>query len=285
MPEQQRGASRTALGVAAIRAAHQRIDGEPKLLEDRISEKLVDRETLERTIARAAAPEALALRVRVLLRSRFAEERLEAAVRRGVRQFVCLGAGFDTFAYRQPDWAHSLRLYEVDHAASQSAKRAHLAEAGIAPPPNLEYVAIDFESVSLRDGLKASSLDFAQPAFFSCLGVFVYLSRAAVDEIFALVADFPLGSEIAFTFASGQALESETARRVDAAGEPWRTFLDPAELSRDLERLGYAPLELLDLAETGRRFFNGRTDLLQLPPRTGIGAAIVRPRHEVHLQP
>lgn len=278
MPAQQRSASRTALGVAALRAAHQRIDGEPKLLDDRISEKLVDRETLERTIERAAVPEALALRVRVLLRSRFTEERLEAAVRRGVRQFVCLGAGFDTFAYRQPDWAHSLRLYEVDHGGSQSAKRASLDEAGIVRPHNLEYVAIDFESVSLRDGLKASSLDFTQPTFFSCLGVLVYLSRAAVDEIFTLVADFPPGSEIAFTFATGQAMNSEAARRVENMGEPWRTHLEVAALSRDLARLGYGPLEMLDLAEAGRRFFRERTDLLQPPPRAGIAAAIVRPR-------
>jgi methyltransferase (TIGR00027 family) len=97
------------------------------------------------------------------------EERMREAVQRGVRQSVILGAGFDTFAYRQPDWARGLRIYEVDHRGTQREKRQRLERAGIPIPGNLEFVAVDFESVSLCEGLRGSSLDFSQPTFFSCL--------------------------------------------------------------------------------------------------------------------
>jgi methyltransferase (TIGR00027 family) len=170
---------------------HQAVDGEPKILDDPIAALLLDddeRRTIEAQPGRAREPDVIALRSRVVLRSRFAEERLADAVRRGVCQCVSLGAGFDTFAYRQPDWARRLRIYEVDHHGTQAEKRRRLQKAGIPIPPNLEFVAIDFESVSLPDGLRASSLDFSQPTFFSCLGVLVYLTLDAVNAIFELVA-------------------------------------------------------------------------------------------------
>ena len=80
-----------------------------------------------------------------------------------------LGAGFDTFPYRQPQWARALRIYEVDHRATQEEKRQRLQSAGIPMPANLEFVAIDFESVSLREGLQSSTLNFTDPAFFRAL--------------------------------------------------------------------------------------------------------------------
>ena len=274
----ERAASKTALGVTAVRVVHQLVDGEPKILADPIAPRLLSGDAvrlLEEHIGRAQDPEARALRARVVLRSRFAEDRLKAAVLRGVRQCVMLGAGFDTFAYRQPDWARALRLYEVDHAATHAEKRDRLSAAGVVLPPNLEFVAIDFEKVSLDEGLRASSLDFGRPAFFSCLGVFVYLSREAVDAVFRLVASFPAGSEIAFTFASRQAERSALAHRVQRAGEPWRTFLDAAGLQRDLPALGFREVSIHDPAQAERIYFRGRDDGLAAPATAGVAAAIV----------
>jgi methyltransferase (TIGR00027 family) len=145
-PEPPRNASRTALSVALLRAIHQTLDGEPKILDDPISRLVLDKDwlpALEADPGPANAPMAIGVRSHVVLRSRYAEDRLAEAVRRGVRQCVVLGAGFDTFAYRQPDWARSLRIYEVDHRATQEEKCRRLEKAGIAIPENLEFVAID----------------------------------------------------------------------------------------------------------------------------------------------
>ncbi|MGA7448329.1 MAG: class I SAM-dependent methyltransferase [Terriglobales bacterium] len=141
----ERNSSRTALGVAALRAAHQLLDGEPKILDDRIAARLLNPDALQQmqsNSARALEPLTQGLRSHVILRSRYAEERMAQAAERGVRQCVILGAGFDTFAYRQPEWSRALRIYEVDHRATQEEKRQRLQSAGIAIPSNLEFVVL-----------------------------------------------------------------------------------------------------------------------------------------------
>jgi methyltransferase (TIGR00027 family) len=278
-PRSERPASRTALGVAALRATHQLFDDEPKILADPISGRLVGPaalETLRGQLTELAGEARRSLRAQVLLRSRFAEDRLADAVRRGVRQAVVLGAGLDTFAYRQPDWAGALRLFEVDHPASQADKRRRLAQAAVPIPANLDYVAIDFERVSLAEGLRASVLDFASPAFFTCLGVMVYLEAAAVDAIFALVAGFPAGSEIVFTFSQPGAAGSPTALRAAQAGEPWRSHVTPDTLRARLDSLGFSRLDILDQAAARAAYFREpRRDGLAPPARASIAAAMV----------
>jgi methyltransferase (TIGR00027 family) len=276
----QRKASRTALNVAMLRAVHQTLDGQPKILDDPIAAVLLDDEFDQQITAyhdRAREPWIMELRSQVVLRSRFAEDRLADAVRRGARQCVILGAGFDTFAYRQPDWARTLRIFEVDHHGTQAEKRRRLARGGISPPTNLEYVAIDFETTSLREGLQRSSLDFAMPTFFSCLGVLVYLTRDAVDAIFELVAGFPQGSEIAFTFSTPDRAVSNLADRVSSLGEPWQTHFNPGEIIRNLAALGFQEISMLNTGEAERTLFQGRGDGLHAPRRGGMAAAVVGP--------
>ena len=140
----ERGSSSTAMRVAELRAAHLLMDGEPKILDDRIVLRLLDPDTIEKIRRHGEelnAPWLLGMRSHVLLRSRYAEDRLEEAVNRGVDQFVILGAGYDTFAYRQPPWTSGLKIFEVDHPASQRAKRERLKAAGIETPSNLAFVS------------------------------------------------------------------------------------------------------------------------------------------------
>jgi methyltransferase (TIGR00027 family) len=278
--EPQRSASKTALGVAMTRAFHQLLDGEPKILDDPIAALLFGDE-LRRLIAGRAGqlpdPGLAGLRAHVVLRSRFTEDRLAEAVRRGVRQYVILGAGFDSFAFRQPDWARNRRIVEVDHPGTQAEKRRRLAQAGLSAPSNHEFVAIDFETTSLREGLLASGLDFSQPTFFSCLGVMIYLTREAVDAIFALVAAFPAGSEIAFTYSTRDRAFSRLAERVSAMGEPFQTHFDPEQLRQDLHDLAFSEVTFLSLDEADRMYFQGRDDGLRPPLRAGIAAAVVGP--------
>jgi len=280
-----RDSSNTAVGVAWLRAAHQILDDAPRILDDPAIVTLLGPET-ESNVRRAATqyahPAARALRAHVVTRTRYAEERLEQAVRRGIAQYVVLGAGLDTFAYRQPTWATALHVFEVDQPATQRTKRELLDAAKIALPRNLTFVSIDFERESLRAGLSRGGVRADDPTFFSWLGVTMYLTREAIEAVFRAVAVFPRGSEIVFTFATPidaanprEAGRAALAARAAAAGEPWVTFFEPADLEADLTRLGYSEVRFLGVEETSARYFEGRTDGLGAPRHVSIAAATV----------
>ncbi len=136
-----------------LRAVHRIIDREPWVVDDEPSDRLfggIARAMLAADPERASGPRANALRGHVLVRSAFAEARLRAAVERGVRAYVVLGAGYDTFAYRQPAWMRGVRIFEVDAPATQAEKRERLRAAGIAVPANVAYVPVDFETIRCR---------------------------------------------------------------------------------------------------------------------------------------
>jgi len=265
-----------------VRAAHMVLDGEPKILNDPTVLQLLGAAALERIRAVSGTLEsrtALGLRAHVVLRSRFAEDRLAEAVKRGVTQYVILGAGGDTFAYRQPDWARSIRIFEVDHLASQEDKRQRLGAAGIDVPPNLRYAAINFETTTLRDGLVAAGVDFVAPTFFSWLGVTMYLTEAAIDAVLKTVAAFGRGSEIVFTYARRESTERDPANGPSlaeiaaAAGEPWLSYFDADELERKLQSFGFSNIYFLTAADARARYFADRTDNLQSPRHPSIVSA------------
>jgi methyltransferase (TIGR00027 family) len=272
-----RGPSKTALGVAALRAAHRLIDGAPKILDDTIAERLIDGERFRALMASGEgvhAPERVTLRVRVLLRSRFAEECLEAAVASGVRQFVELGAGYATFAYRAPAWAHGLRIFEVDDPVTQADKRTRLERAGIAIPPGLTFVPIDFENTPLPDALAAHGFDANARAFFSWLGVIPYLTRGAVETVLRFAGSRPKGSAIAFSFATPAALGGTTLQRVAELGEPWQTILTNDEVRDLCVQCGFSTVTFLDSQRAGG-YMGERDDGLALPPVLPIACAFV----------
>ncbi|HEY7232905.1 MAG TPA: class I SAM-dependent methyltransferase [Gemmatimonadaceae bacterium] len=279
-----RKSSRTAIGVAALRAAHQLIDAEPRVLDDAVILRLIGIETLD-TIRedreRYQTPGALALRAHVVMRSRYAEDRLAQAVARGVTQYVILGAGLDTFAYRQPAWAHALRIVEIDRAPMQREKRERLSLAQVFIPDNVTFGSIDFESERLADALLRYGVDPKQPTFFSWLGVTMYLTESAVTEVLRVVAGFPRESEIVFTFArkgSDGAVDEGSARLAElaaAAGEPWVTYFDPREMPGRLRALGFSAVELFDPEEAAKRYFSERKDHLPPPRRSSIVSAVV----------
>ncbi len=132
-------------------------------------------------------------------RSRYAEDRLQKAVQAGVTQYVVLGAGLDTFAYRNP-FGH-LRVFEVDFPATQQWKRGMLEEAAIATPANLTFVPLDFEHHTLSEGLRAAQFDSTRAAFFSWLGVVPYLTREAFRSTLRAIAELPAGTAVSFDYA------------------------------------------------------------------------------------
>lgn len=276
-------ASRTAERVAALRAAHPLLDRPPYLLDDPVAIALLDPAAvslLRSTPERLETPGARTLRSHVLLRSRVAEDRLREATARGVRQYVVLGAGFDTFAYRQPEWAHALTITEIDQPATQSVKLARLASAAIAVPTNVVHGAIDFEREPLADGLRRIGVRTDEPIFFAWLGVIMYLTDAAVGATFRAIAALPAGSEVVFTFA----LPATDVARFDgtetlsasaaALGEPWLSFHEPETLGPRLTRMGFSDVEFFS-PDALAKYYEERTDELPRPKRVSIGAARV----------
>ncbi len=276
-----RGATRTGVAVTMLRAAHQLIDGEPRILDDPVAALLLGDDAVTRILdAREdlMRPELVALRSHVVLRSRYAEDHLREAVARGITQYVILGAGFDSFAYRQPEWARGITIFEVDHAESQRAKRDALASAAITPPSNVIYAVADFAQQSLRDVLALAGFDFSRPALFSCLGVLVYLETTAVQELFAFVGSLPRTTELVFTFTAPEADGSAVgtlAERAAALGEPWLSRLTAAQVDAMLRAAGFSHVEFPAIDDIARRYYRNRTDSLLPPRRTSIGCAIV----------
>jgi methyltransferase (TIGR00027 family) len=267
--------SLTAQRVAFSRAAHQLLDAAPLVLEDPVALPLLGRDSASQVRAQRLAlqtPPARALRAFLVARSRIAEDALAAAVAAGVRQYVVLGAGLDTFAYRNPFAAEALTVFEVDHPATQAWKQSLLQQAQIHVPAAVRYVATDFEQQSLAQQLAAASFDNNRPAWVSWLGVSMYLTPHAVAETLSFIASLPPGSGVVFDYAVPPAAVSAPQRiayrarllRVAAAGEPWRSLYRPHELAALLEQLGLRKHQDLGHEELNARFFSGRSDGLTL---------------------
>jgi len=245
-------ASRTAYSAAQYRAAHQIAEG-GRIFADPLAARILGGET-----AVDNAPGRRAMRLFVAARTAFAEQALAEAVARGTRELVVLGAGLDTFAYRNP--YPGLRVVEVDHADTQAWKRERLAEARIAVPETLRYVALDLETETLADRLTV-----AERTFFLWLGVVPYLTRAGFDETLGFIAAVDR-AEVVFDYAmppsemppERRAAFEARAARVASLGEPWQTFFRPAELPEILH--DFADLEDLGPAQLAARYF-GRPDV------------------------
>jgi methyltransferase (TIGR00027 family) len=256
-----------------MRALHQTMDDDPKILADPIAPRLIDaNDKDQRWLAPLVNhPFAKQWRAGFALRSRYSEDCLAGGMERGLKQYVILGAGLDTFAYRQPPWVGALHIFEVDHPITQEWKRDRLAAADIAIPSNLTFVPIDFESDSLPDAL--GSAGFASDAATLCswMGVTQYLSTDALDATLGFLLSLPRSSEIVFSFilpqealsgveAKAMTIAADTAA---AAGEPFLTRLDPDELGVKLRSMGFSRVIHLAPEEAHERYFRNRRDGLK----------------------
>lgn len=273
-------ASRTALATAWLRAAHQLLDAPPLVLDDPVAVPLLGPDAPQRIHAmeeRMRQPPAAMLRAHMVLRARYAEDRLAQAVQRGVAQFVLLGAGLDTFALRQPPWAHSLRIIEIDHPATQAHKRRLIDEAGLAVPGNTLFADVDFERESLAQGLARHGITPQLPTFFSWLGVTMYLQEAAIDAVLRTCAGFAPGSEMVLTFLQPPDGSPESARLADlvaSVGEPFVSTFAPDALRDKLLATGWTETGFLDVEQSRSRYFDQRPADLPVPQSTALAYAL-----------
>ncbi len=268
--------SRTARRVAIRRAAHQLLD-HPRVLDDPLALRIIGSEAEEALRSNPKEDHAFsrAFRAFMAARSRYAEDELAGAVGRGVTQYVVLGAGLDTFAYRNPH--PGLQVFELDHPATQAWKREQLQAAEIAIPPSLTFVPIDFERQTLAEGLLQAGFDSSVATFFSWLGVTPYLTREACIITLSFIAKMSAGSGVVFDFAvdpallnpgQRQALDALSAR-VARYGEPFQLFFDPEKLQDELRGMGFHRTEFLRGKELNARYFKDRADGLLV--RGGLG--------------
>jgi methyltransferase (TIGR00027 family) len=276
--------SRTAIHVAACRAAHLRFDPPPHLLEDRIAERLIggEAEELIASYADGASWVLLENRLFIPFRARFGEDLVARAYRAGVRQLVVLGAGLDSFALRRPAPLAELRVFEVDHPATQAWKRERMRESGLAVPGHLCFTPCDFETTSVSAALAHTSFRRGEPAVVTWMGVVYYLSREAVSRTLAeLAVLLAPGSAVVldyqFPFETLPQRYRDLSERMGAfltrAGEPQVNRYLPGELSDALLAAGFARAELPARDELERRYFAPLASPIPMAERFGIAVA------------
>lgn len=243
----------TALTAAAARAAHLSVDAPPYIFTDSVAAALLG-DRAEELIGyhrdHASHPVLSAARAQVTCRSRYTEDNLARAAAGGVRQYLILGAGLDSFGYRS-GLASQVRVFEVDHPATQQWKRQALAAARIPVPRTVTFVPADLATTSLSDVLPGSGFDPAQPALVSWLGVTMYLSRDAISRVLAAVSALAPGTELIADYmlpagmrdAAGNSYVELVGPVAAQRGEPWLTFLTPGEASALLAGHGIEPAE------------------------------------------
>lgn len=278
-------ASRTLLRTAIRRAQHQMID-RPLILDDPVVAHLVPEASEPGILLEPGdGGESLAALHRALfaMRSRFTEDRLAQAATRGVSQYVMIGAGLDTFPWRQPAFAGEMRIFAVDHPASLNWVRRRLRERNFGRPTNLTHVPVELEEQSLAEQLAACGFDVHTASFCSLLGVSQYLSGAALGSVLSFVASLKPESELVMSFAppddelAGLDLDAtvRSAARTTELGEPWLTRLRKQELIEWLVRLGFGDVSHFSPEMAQDRYFSGRQDGLRAPRWEQMVAAIV----------
>jgi len=287
---QKKQTSLTALISAYARAYHSLHDS-PKIFDDHLAKELFigDEFTqMEENVANslgffnpelaASVPDketALAWVMQnmngpiTISRARYTEDNVETTIEQGIQEYVILGAGMDTFAFRRPELLEKIQVFEIDHPATQAFKQNRIKELGWEVPKNLHFIPIDFTKDNLADAIEKSSYDSQALSFFSWLGVTLYLTRDVVFNVLRTIADSaPTGSSIVFDYLDNDAFVPDKAAKrmsqmrqiLETAGEPLKGSFDPLTLGDELESLGLLLHENLSPEDIERRYFEERSD-------------------------
>lgn len=263
----------TAVRVALWRALHLEVDQPPHVLEDAIGLKLAapDAGWQKRP---DMSPFTKPFRASILARARFIEDLVQEQTARGVRQYVILGAGLDTFAQRRPEIASQLTIFEVDQPGPQAWKKQRLIELGLDIPQWLQLVPVDFEAGdSWWHRLAEVGFKATQPTIVASTGVSMYLTKDAIAATLRQVASLAPGSTLAMSFLlpiemtapevrPGMERAAEGAR---AAGTPFISFFMPDEMLALAREAGFKQVQHVSANTLAERYFANRTDGLRPP--------------------
>ncbi len=218
-----------------------------------------------------------------LARARFCEDALQNAIQTGASQYVILGAGMDTFAYRNPELLSKIHVFEVDHPNTQDFKKQRVEDAGWTVPKNLHYVSMDFTTDNLAIELEKAGFDNRKLTFFSWLGVTYYLTKDQISRMLKTISSLtPQGSSIVFDYADENLFSSDVKRvqnmiaMANTSGEPMKSSFSYSELEKSLEDAGWLIYEHLTSNEIQERFFSNRKDYLHSFEHINYALAVVR---------
>ena len=269
--------------AAAARAAHLIVDGEPVIFADTVAEAMLGKRAEEFIAyhrAYGAHPVLAGARAQVTCRSRYTEDQLARAVRDGIGQYVILGAGLDTFAYRSP-LARRVRVFEVDHPATQEWKRR--VGPGPQVPGSVAFVPVDLAVESLGDGLRRVGFDFGAPAFVSWLGVTMYLDRSAIERTGSVIGGFAGGSELVVDYMlpaglrddAGDGYAEQVGQAAAERGEPWLSLFGPEGMAALLAGCGFGPARDVSQREMIPAGLWDRSDSLRPAELSHIAHAVI----------
>lgn len=296
----------TAVWAAAWRAYHHELDPEPRIFDDPCAHLFLsasDREAFENWCAdflrqldptlAALCPDRLALvyhalravpgSASVLARARYVEEVLSVSMDRGVRQYVIIGAGFDTFALRRPSLRERLQVFEIDLPATQDYKRDQMAKAGLSSPEHLHFTAANLEVESLASALSRVPYRPQALTFFAWPGVTMFLTPTAIfGTLRSIVSVAAPGSELVFDYITPERLKPEASQPAKlglgamwSLREPMITGLDPSLLGSELSNAGLRLVENLGPHEIQARYFSGRRDGFRAPEHNYFARAVL----------
>lgn len=277
--------SRTAIVAAINRAAHLFLDDDPKILCDDLAiclSGMPNEEAIRDFLGKVELEFSRQLgseigdgvwpgyRGFVVARNRYAEDELEKAIKHGTTQYVILGAGLDSFAFRRRDLKDALHIFEVDHPASQQWKKERILKCGLSIPHNLTFIPLDLQNQTLSEALRIGGYEADFPSFFSLLGVTQYLSESAVFEILQEVVRGASGTVIVFDYVLIDALLSEESQKIVSihkkygaeSGEPWLSQYHPVDLKDRVKKIGFVDVSDFGPKEAEATYFSSRLDSL-----------------------
>lgn len=264
----------TAVRVALWRALHVQVDPPPHVFVDEVGLRLAAPEEGWRNRPDMNPEFTRPFRASIVARARFVEDLVVEQVGQGVRQYVILGAGLDTFAQRRPEIASRMRLFEIDKPGPQAWKRQRLTELGFGVPDWLHLVPVDFEAgASWWESLTAAGFDASQPAVVASTGLSMYLTREAIEATLRQVGALAPGSTLAMTFLLPIEMADPEVRvglemavkGASASGTPFISFFTPTEMLALGRKAGFREVGHVSAATLAERYFAGRTDGLRPP--------------------
>jgi methyltransferase (TIGR00027 family) len=258
----------TAARTALWRALHVQVDAKPHIIEDEIGLKLIapNEDWLQRPDMHPQFTKRI--RASIVTRARFIEDLIIEQSKKGITQYVLLGAGLDSFAQRRPEIASQLQIFEIDQPTTQNWKRKRLTELGFDIPNELHFVPVNFEKSSWWDELVKAGFDINKPAVVSCTGVSIYLTKDAILSLLNQILSLSSGSILAMTFylpidlldEEDKFLQQMGEKGAREAGTPFVSFFTPEEILELAREAGFKEVKTISTKDMEQVYFAGRTD-------------------------
>ncbi|MGN6603401.1 MAG: class I SAM-dependent methyltransferase [Ginsengibacter sp.] len=258
----------TAVRTALWRALHLTADARPPVFEDEPGLEIAAPEEGWQNRPDMNADFTKRVRASILARARYVEDMIVEEINRGIKQYVILGAGLDTFAQRKPTLASQMEVYEIDEPPTQSWKKQRLTTLGYEIPKWLHFVPVDFEKTSWWDELLKSGFDAHKPAFVSCTGVSLYLTKEAITSTLSQIAQMAKGSRLAMTFylplhlmdKEDQPLQEIALKGTSESKTPMISFFSREEIAQLAINAGFKEFKTISTQEMTPLYFAERTD-------------------------